>query len=63
MGAMKYNKHKSTYEQRIKDTGETYGNMQDTMEMIQVDRKSRHIKSGEVSYFCTQKRNKETKYL
>jgi hypothetical protein len=45
MHAIKYNKYNmSTYAQHVLNTGRAYGNIQYTMETIQVTRKVRYMK-------------------
>jgi cell fate (sporulation/competence/biofilm development) regulator YlbF (YheA/YmcA/DUF963 family) len=52
---IKYNRDTSTYAQHTVNTGHTYGNMQDTMEIIQVARKGRHMNNIEKCHmFCAQ---------
>jgi hypothetical protein len=45
--AIKYNKDISTYAQHILNTGHSYGNIQKTMEIIQIIQKGRHMNSLE----------------
>jgi hypothetical protein len=57
---MKYNKDTSTYAQHITNTGHTYGNMQDTMEIIQVAINGRHMNNiQKYDIICIQKQKKK----
>jgi hypothetical protein len=52
MSAIKHNKDTSTYAQHILDTGHSYGNIQDVMEVIQVTKKRQiHEQHREIPYF------------
>jgi hypothetical protein len=57
---IKHKKDTSTYAQHILNTGHTYGNMQDVMEVIQIARKGRYMNSMEKFHIFWYTKGKQT---
>jgi hypothetical protein len=58
--AMEYNKNTSTHAQHILHTDHTYGNIQNTMEIIQTAKKGKYMKSMEKYHiYCTHKQGEK----
>jgi hypothetical protein len=57
--AIRYNKESSGYAQHILNTDHSYGNIEDTMDIIKIERKGKHLDTLETFHiFCSFKRNK-----
>jgi hypothetical protein len=57
--AIRYNKESSGYAQHILNTGHSYGNIEDVMDIIKIERKGKHLDMLEKYHiFCTYKHNK-----
>jgi arginyl-tRNA--protein-N-Asp/Glu arginylyltransferase len=57
--AIRYNKESSGYAQHILNTGHSYGNIEDIMDIIKIERKGKHLDTLEKFHiFCSYKLNK-----